>query len=44
MTDGPSTTLLTETEVSSVGELDVENVEGGETYIRAGRIHLRKTR
>ena len=41
--DGPRITLLTETEVSSGGELDVENVEGGETYLGEGRLHLRKT-
>ena len=42
--DRLSTTLLTKTEVSSGGELGVENVEGGETYIGAGRLHLRDTR
>ena len=39
--DGPSTTLLAETEVSSRGELDLENVEGGDTYLGVGRLHLR---
>ena len=42
--DGPSTTLLTETEVSSRGELDVDNVEGGETYLGAGILHIMYTR
>ena len=44
--DRSSTTLRTETEVSVRGELDVVNVEGGETYIGTGKLHLRdeKTR
>ena len=39
--DGPITSLITETEVLSGGELDVENVEVGETYLGAWRLHLR---
>ena len=42
--DGPINTLLTKTEVLSGGELDVENVEGGETYLEDGILHLRDTR
>ena len=40
-TDGSSKTLLTETEVTDVGELDVDNVEVGKTYLRMGRLHIR---
>ena len=36
--------ILTKTEVSSGGELDVENVKGGETYLGAGILHIRDTR
>ena len=42
--DGPSTTLLTETELSSGGELDVDNVDEGGTYLGAGRLHPRDMR
>ena len=41
---GPSTTMITKTEVSSGGELDVENVKGGETYLGAGILHIRDTK
>ena len=41
---GPSTIVLAETEVSRIGELDVKNLEGGETYLGAGRLYLRDTR
>ena len=34
-------TLCTETEVLGRGELDVDNVEGEETYLRTGILHLR---
>ena len=40
-TDRSSKTLLTEMEVLDRGELDVDNVEGGETFLGKGRIHLR---
>ena len=39
--DGSSMTLCTETEVLGRGELDVDNVEGEETYLRTGILHLR---
>ena len=40
--DGSSTTLLTKTEVLGGGELDVENVEGGDNYFRTWRLNLRE--
>ena len=43
-TDGPSTTIFTETELLIGGELDVENVDGGETYLGVGRLYLRDMR
>ena len=39
-TDGSIKTLLSETELSEGGELDVENVEVGETYLGTGGLHL----
>ena len=39
--DQSSTALRTKTEVSGGGELDVDNVEGGENYLVMGRLHLR---
>ena len=42
--DGPITTLLTKTEVLRGGQLDVDIVEGGETYLGAGRLYLREMR
>ena len=42
--DGSITTILTKTKVSRGGELDVENLEGGETYLGAERLHLRDMR
>ena len=42
--DIPSTTLLTKTEVLSGGELYVDNVEEGETYLGTGRLHISNTR
>ena len=34
-------TLRTKTEVPGGGELDVENVERGETYLGTGGLHIR---
>ena len=39
--DRSGTTLCTQMEILIGGEPTVANVEGGETYLRAGGIHIR---
>ena len=39
--DRSSNIILNRTEISNRGELEVDNVKGGETYLGTGRLHLR---